>query len=50
MQDLIPKITKAKRAGGVAQVVAHLPTNLEALSSNPTTTLKIYTYNIQNMC
>jgi hypothetical protein len=28
------KITKAKRARGVTQVVEHLPSKLEALSSN----------------
>jgi hypothetical protein len=31
------KKTKAKRAGGVTQVVTHLPSKHEALSSNPNT-------------
>jgi hypothetical protein len=34
-QDTISKITGAKRAGGVAQVVECLPSKWEALSSNP---------------
>jgi hypothetical protein len=35
-QDLISKITRAKRAAGVAQVVeCCLPSKCEALSSNP---------------
>jgi hypothetical protein len=33
--DPISKITNTKRAGGVAQVVEHLPSKFEALSSNP---------------
>jgi hypothetical protein len=36
-QDHIPKITKAKRPGGVAQVVQHLPSKYKALSLNPST-------------
>jgi hypothetical protein len=32
-QDSISKITKAKRAGDVAQVVEHLPSKGKALSS-----------------
>jgi hypothetical protein len=35
MQDSIPKITKAKRAPGVTQVVEH-----KAMSSNPSTAEK----------
>jgi hypothetical protein len=38
MQDSIPKITKAKRAGGMTQVVEHLPSKHKAPSSNPSTT------------
>jgi hypothetical protein len=34
--DPVFKITRAKRAGGVAQVVMCLPPHWEALSSNPT--------------
>jgi hypothetical protein len=30
-------MTKAKRAGGMAQVIEHLPSKLKALSSNPNT-------------
>jgi hypothetical protein len=37
-QDTISKITNAKRAGRVAQVVEHLPSKLEAFSSTPSTT------------
>jgi hypothetical protein len=33
-QDLIFKITRAKRAGGIAQAVEHLPRKHETLSSN----------------
>jgi hypothetical protein len=33
--DPIRKITKAKRAGGMAQMVEHLPSKSEALNSNP---------------
>jgi hypothetical protein len=36
--DPIPKITKSERAGGMAQVVDHLPSQPEAMSSNPSTT------------
>jgi hypothetical protein len=35
MRDHISKITKAKRAEGVAQVVQCLPSKCKALSSNP---------------
>jgi hypothetical protein len=37
---------KAKRAGGIAQVVEHLPSHTEALSSNlvPSIDRKIQTY------
>jgi hypothetical protein len=31
------KITKAKRTGGVVQVIAYLPSTHKALSSNPST-------------
>jgi hypothetical protein len=31
----ISKITKARRAGGVAQAVEHLPNKHKALSANP---------------
>jgi hypothetical protein len=34
-QDPIFKITIAKRTGGTAQVVEHLPSKQEALNSNP---------------
>jgi hypothetical protein len=34
VQDPVWKKTKAKRAGSMAQVVEHLPSNHEALSSN----------------
>jgi hypothetical protein len=33
-QDLVSKINKAERAGGVAQAVDRLPSKCEALSSN----------------
>jgi hypothetical protein len=33
MRELMSKITKAKRVGGMVQVVKSLPRNLEALSS-----------------
>jgi hypothetical protein len=39
-QDPIWKITKVKRARGVAQVVEYLPSKFEALSSNPNTAKK----------
>jgi hypothetical protein len=32
-----PQITRAQSAGGIAQVVGHLDSKLEALSSNPNT-------------
>jgi hypothetical protein len=35
------KNTKVKRAGSVVQVVKHLPSKLEALSSSPNTIKKI---------
>jgi hypothetical protein len=35
LQTLPEKLTKAKRAGGMVQVVQHLPCKCEALSSNP---------------
>jgi hypothetical protein len=37
MQELIEKITKAKRAGVVAQVIECLPRKQGALNSNPHT-------------
>jgi hypothetical protein len=37
-QNLIFKITRGKRAGGMAQVVECLPSKHKALSSNPSTT------------
>jgi hypothetical protein len=37
---LFEKITKAKRARGVVQVVEQLPSQHEALSSNPSTAKK----------
>jgi hypothetical protein len=39
-ETLISKITRAKLAGGMAQVVGHLLCNHEALSSNPIPTTK----------
>jgi hypothetical protein len=39
--DPISKITRAKRAGGVAQAVEPLPSKHEALNSSPSTTKKI---------
>jgi hypothetical protein len=36
-QDLISKITRAKRARGVAQEVENLPGKHEALNSTPST-------------
>jgi hypothetical protein len=43
-EDPISKITRAKRAGGVAQEVQQLLASAEALSSNPGTTKNIYIY------
>jgi hypothetical protein len=40
MLRFISKIIRAKWAGGMSQVVEHLPTKCEALSSNPNTTKK----------
>jgi hypothetical protein len=40
MGDSIPKISKAKRAGGEAQVVEHLPIKFKILSSTTNTTKK----------
>jgi hypothetical protein len=34
-QDPISKITRAKKAGGVAQAVEHLPSKCKTLSSKP---------------
>jgi hypothetical protein len=39
-QDPIPKISKAKTAGNVAQVVEHLPRKGEAMNSNYSTPKK----------
>jgi hypothetical protein len=39
-QDPISKLTRAKRVGGVAQVVECLSSKHEILSSHPTTTKK----------
>jgi hypothetical protein len=39
-QDPISKITRAKWTGDVAQAVEHLPSNCEALSSNPSAAKK----------
>jgi hypothetical protein len=38
MQDPVSKITKAKRAGVVAQVLEHLHSKCKTLSSDPSTT------------
>jgi hypothetical protein len=40
MQDPIKKLTKAKRIGGVAQVVVCLSSKHKTLSSNPSTEKK----------
>jgi hypothetical protein len=37
MRKLVQKITKAKRTGGMAQMVAHLLSKCEALNSNLST-------------
>jgi hypothetical protein len=39
-ETLYSKITKAKRAGGVAQAAEYLPHKCQALSTNPTITKK----------
>jgi hypothetical protein len=39
-QDLIYKITRAKRDRGVTQAVEHPPSKHEVLSSNPNTSKK----------
>jgi hypothetical protein len=39
-KTLFKKITKAKRAGGVAQAVEHLPSKCKVWSSNPGTIKK----------
>jgi hypothetical protein len=36
-ETLSPKITRAKRAGGMVQVTVHLPHKHKTLSSNPST-------------
>jgi hypothetical protein len=41
MKDPIGKITKPKGAGGMTQVMEHLPRKCKALSSNPSTNQKI---------
>jgi hypothetical protein len=40
LETLFEKITKVKRAEGVAQVVEHLPSKSKGLSSNPSTIKK----------
>jgi hypothetical protein len=40
MEDPIQEVTKAKRAGGMAQVVEQLPRKCKTLSSNPSTNKK----------
>jgi hypothetical protein len=47
-QDPISKITKAERAGGVTQVVEHLLSKCDALSSNPNTPFPCPPQNHQN--
>jgi hypothetical protein len=37
-QDPITKVTRVKRAGGVAQAVEHFPSKHKALSTNPSNT------------
>jgi hypothetical protein len=44
----ISKATNAKRAGGIAQVVEHLPTKHKALSSTPTSLEMKVTFAINN--
>jgi hypothetical protein len=39
-QNLISKITRAKRIGGMAHVAEHLPSKSETLNSSPSTTKK----------
>jgi hypothetical protein len=39
-QDVITKITRAKSAGGMAQMVGHQPRKHKPLSSNPNTAKK----------
>jgi hypothetical protein len=39
-QDLISKITRAKRAGGMVQDLEHFPRKHEVLSPNPSTEKK----------
>jgi hypothetical protein len=36
-QDPVSKIIRSKKAGGLAQVVEHLPSKCAALISNPST-------------
>jgi hypothetical protein len=38
--DPVSKITRVKRAGGMAKVVEYLSSKCEVLSSNPSTTKK----------
>jgi hypothetical protein len=35
VRDLISKVTKSKKAGGIAQVVEYLPSKCKALNSKP---------------
>jgi hypothetical protein len=39
-RSLFEKLLKAKRAGGVTQVIEHLLSKHEALNANPSTTKK----------
>jgi DNA polymerase II large subunit len=41
MQDHTRKITRAKKAGNVAQVIQNLPSKYKVLSSNPSTTKRV---------
>jgi hypothetical protein len=44
-QDSISKITRAKSAGGMAEVVEHLSSKCKTLSSNSSTTKNKIKYN-----
>jgi hypothetical protein len=48
-QDPNSKITRVKRAGGVAQAIEYLPNKHKALSSNPGTTKMINTKEISKL-
>jgi hypothetical protein len=45
-ETLLEKISKAKRAGGMAQVLEHLHNKPKALSSNTSATKKIQRFHI----